>query len=387
MIDLRPVSIFSLNGYWEQRVHNQTMSLINSFHSRLLLLFLWERIIPTLIWSQSKVSGVGFFPSSNGFCRFIFGTCRFQHQRGCVSNLEPSNLRKGDQFWIWDPGKYDCDIEMKLWMPRFAYNRSAMSPFILKNRQVFLMESKSIKVESRAYILMYYSNHSCLVKDPIRRWPDVLTLHFVDVGLQYDDSEEEFVFFLKTDEVSTSLKCPLEFSDWVLVYLFCSQVDSGCFYIAYSSKIHRLLFVYYQVFTLLEILETTSWWHWKHSLWQDQWVRRQLKLPKEHGKYLSDSSSISISRRQQDIESSPTTLDLYFLLKSNANGILEFQQQADSQLKVCEGGLNRLHMCNLLPIRLINSRVTSTLHRNCFNFLYLRISVVMDGFMYLVNTF
>lgn len=61
----------------------------------------------------------------------------------------------------------------------------------------------------------------CFVKDPKKRWTAEMLLHhpFVTVDLHHDDLEEEerFVVNLKTEEVSTSPRCPFEFPDWVSV--------------------------------------------------------------------------------------------------------------------------------------------------------------------------
>ncbi|KAL1196523.1 Mitogen-activated protein kinase kinase kinase 20 [Cardamine amara subsp. amara] len=60
----------------------------------------------------------------------------------------------------------------------------------------------------------------CFVKDPKKRWTAEMLLHhpFVAVDLDHDDLKEEgFVVNLKTEEVSTSPRCPFEFPDWVSV--------------------------------------------------------------------------------------------------------------------------------------------------------------------------
>ncbi|CAH8267858.1 unnamed protein product, partial [Arabidopsis lyrata] len=61
-----------------------------------------------------------------------------------------SNLRKGEQFWICYPEKYNCDFIVcgkESWMLSFDNSRIAMSPFICMDRHFFWMESKSIKTD------------------------------------------------------------------------------------------------------------------------------------------------------------------------------------------------------------------------------------------------
>ncbi|CAH8281025.1 unnamed protein product [Arabidopsis lyrata] len=70
----------------------------------------------------------------------------------------------------------------------------------------------------------------CFVKDPKKRWTAEMLLHhpFVAVDLDYDGlvEEEDFVVKLKTEEVSTSPRCPFEFPDWVSVSSGSQMIDS-----------------------------------------------------------------------------------------------------------------------------------------------------------------
>ncbi|KAG7539435.1 Protein kinase domain [Arabidopsis suecica] len=70
----------------------------------------------------------------------------------------------------------------------------------------------------------------CFVKDPKKRWTAEMLLHhpFVAVDLDYDGlvEEEDFVVKLKTEEVSSSPRCPFEFPDWVSVSSGSQMIDS-----------------------------------------------------------------------------------------------------------------------------------------------------------------
>ncbi|KAG7535717.1 Protein kinase domain [Arabidopsis thaliana x Arabidopsis arenosa] len=69
----------------------------------------------------------------------------------------------------------------------------------------------------------------CFVKDPKKRWTAEMLLHhpFVAVDLDHDGLvEEDFVVKLKTEEVSTSPRCPFEFPDWVSVSSGSQTIDS-----------------------------------------------------------------------------------------------------------------------------------------------------------------
>ncbi|ESQ31192.1 hypothetical protein EUTSA_v10004510mg [Eutrema salsugineum] len=59
----------------------------------------------------------------------------------------------------------------------------------------------------------------CFVKDPKKRWTAEMLLNhpFVAVDLDTDGSEEAFAVQPKTEDVSTSPRCPFEFPDWVSV--------------------------------------------------------------------------------------------------------------------------------------------------------------------------
>ncbi|KAG2283847.1 hypothetical protein Bca52824_055067 [Brassica carinata] len=56
----------------------------------------------------------------------------------------------------------------------------------------------------------------CFVEDPKKRWTAEMLLNhpFIAVDLDPDDLEETDIH-LKTDDVSTSPRCPFEFADWV----------------------------------------------------------------------------------------------------------------------------------------------------------------------------
>ncbi|EOA15177.1 hypothetical protein CARUB_v10028563mg [Capsella rubella] len=70
----------------------------------------------------------------------------------------------------------------------------------------------------------------CFVKDPKKRWTAEMLLHhpFVAVDLDHDGLVEEgLVLNLKTEEVSTSPRCPFEFPDWVSVSSGSQTIDSA----------------------------------------------------------------------------------------------------------------------------------------------------------------
>ncbi|CAD5336076.1 unnamed protein product [Arabidopsis thaliana] len=70
----------------------------------------------------------------------------------------------------------------------------------------------------------------CFVKDPKKRWTAEMLLNhpFVTVDVDHDVlvKEEDFVVNMKTEDVSTSPRCPFEFPDWVSVSSGSQTIDS-----------------------------------------------------------------------------------------------------------------------------------------------------------------
>lgn len=62
------------------------------------------------------------------------------------------------------------------------------------------------------------------------------------------------------------------------------------------------------------------------------------EFSKEHRKLLQESSNISISRRQQDLQSSPTTLNLHFLVKVMSKAFWSFRSKMMANKKMYERG-------------------------------------------------